>query len=160
MSIVHIQSLISVMTSVLEYIITRCQISHPGPSASHSRNMSQSQHNMEQTQLSNSTDFQDKSYDDERRSLIEQIKSLLVAKIEAISKTVSGIDLNRELSSIKNWKIVEIPPLHLAMNSYESNSVTSRNTFKNFNSQHTVNFQGAAGSLYNGTLGVQSSSSG
>lgn len=85
---------------------------------------------------------------------------MLVAKIEAISKTVSGIDLNRELSSIKNWKIVEIPPLHLAMNSYESNSVTSRNTFKNFNSQHTVNFQGAAGSLYNGTLGVQSSSSG
>jgi hypothetical protein len=35
----------------------------------------------------------DKSYDDERRSFIEQIKSLLIAKIDSISKTIRGIDL-------------------------------------------------------------------
>lgn len=72
------------MTDVLEYVIARCQINMMGPSASHSRNQSQSQHNFEQTQLSNSTDFMDRSYDDERRSLIEQIKSLLIAKIDTI----------------------------------------------------------------------------
>lgn len=40
MSIAHIQSLVSVMTEVLEYVITRCQISQPGPSVSQSRNQS------------------------------------------------------------------------------------------------------------------------
>jgi hypothetical protein len=35
----------------------------------------------------------DRSYDDERRGIIEQIKSLLVAKIDTIQKTINGIDL-------------------------------------------------------------------
>jgi hypothetical protein len=47
----------------------------------------------------------DRSYDDERRNLVEQIKSLLIAKIDAIHKTIVDIDLNRELNSIRNWKI-------------------------------------------------------
>ena len=47
----------------------------------------------------------DRSYDDERRNLIEQIKSLLIAKIDAIHKTMVGVDLNKELTSIRNWKI-------------------------------------------------------
>jgi hypothetical protein len=71
----------------------------------------------------------DKSYDDERRSLVEQIKSLLVAKIDAISKTIVGIDLQKELTNIKNWRIVEPPQMYLAMNSYDTNndnSATSR----------------------------------
>jgi hypothetical protein len=51
----------------------------------------------------------DRSYDDERRNLIEQIKSLLVAKIDSIHKTIVNVDLNRELNLIKNWKIVEPP---------------------------------------------------
>jgi hypothetical protein len=51
----------------------------------------------------------DRSYDDERRSLIEQIKSLLIAKIDTIQKTIHGIDLQRELSNIRNWKISELP---------------------------------------------------
>lgn len=63
----------------------------------------------------------DKSYDDERRSLIEQIKSLLVAKIDAINKTLTGIDLQKELNSIRNWKIIEPPQQFLAMNSYDTN---------------------------------------
>lgn len=53
----------------------------------------------------------DKSYDDERRSLIEQIKSLLIAKIDAINKTLHGIDLYKYLKSIKNWKINEPPQI-------------------------------------------------
>lgn len=34
----------------------------------------------------------DRSYDDERRNLIEQIKSVLVAKIDAVSKTIPDLD--------------------------------------------------------------------
>lgn len=39
----------------------------------------------------------DRSYDDEKRTFIEQIKSLLIAKIDAIHKTIRGIDLQREV---------------------------------------------------------------
>jgi hypothetical protein len=51
-----------------------------------------------------------------------------VAKIDAIHKTIQGIDLNRELHNIKNWKIVEPPQLPMAMNSYDTNhnSVNSK----------------------------------
>lgn len=63
----------------------------------------------------------DRSYDDERRNLIEQIKSLLVAKIDSIHKTMVGVDLNKELTNIKNWKIVEPPQMQLVMNSYDTN---------------------------------------
>lgn len=52
----------------------------------------------------------DRSYDDERRNLIEQIKSVLIAKIDSIHKTIAGLDLTRELNNIRNWKIVD-PPL-------------------------------------------------
>lgn len=62
----------------------------------------------------------DKSYDDERRNLIEQIKSLLVAKIDSIHKTIYSIDLNKELNSIKNWKIIEQPQFLMVANSYET----------------------------------------
>ena len=70
----------------------------------------------------------DKSYDDERRNLIEQIKSLLVAKIDSIHKTIYSIDLNKELNSIKNWKIIEQPQFLMVANSYETgnNSYQSR----------------------------------
>lgn len=47
----------------------------------------------------------DHSYDDERKNLIEQIKSLLVAKIDSIHKTMIGIDLSKELNSVRNWKV-------------------------------------------------------
>jgi hypothetical protein len=40
MSTAHIQSLVQVMCEVLEYIVARCQINLPGPSANHSRNQS------------------------------------------------------------------------------------------------------------------------
>lgn len=70
----------------------------------------------------------DKSYDDERRNLIEQIKSLLVAKIDSIHKTIKDIDLTRELTNIKNWKIIEYPQFLMIANSYETgnNSYHSR----------------------------------
>ncbi|CDW89343.1 variant sh3 domain containing protein [Stylonychia lemnae] len=175
----HLSSVIQVMSDVLEYVITRCQIAQPAPSVTHSRNQSQSQHNFDQTQLSNSTDFMDRSYDDERRNLIEQIKSILIAKIDSINKTVIGLDFQRELNNIRNWRIIEPPTQQLHISSYDTNhnSATSRkdtngnlftqqqhysrNTFTNLNlnSNNTVNFLGMGGSLYNGTLGAQSNSS-
>lgn len=72
----------------------------------------------------------DRSYDDERRTFIEQIKSLLIAKIDAIHKTIRGIDLQREVQNIKNWKINEVvtqQQQYLAnLNSYDTNSANSR----------------------------------
>ena len=70
----------------------------------------------------------DRSYDDERRGLIEQIKSLLIAKIDTIQKTINGIDLQRELSNIRNWKISEPQQLYLAMNSYDTNNNSAANS--------------------------------
>jgi hypothetical protein len=70
----------------------------------------------------------DRSYDDERRNLIEQIKNLLIAKIDIIQKTISGIDLQRDLVNIRNWKIFEPPQAYLAMNSYDTNNNSVTNT--------------------------------
>ena len=72
----------------------------------------------------------DRSYDDERRTFIEQIKSLLIAKIDAIHNTIKGIDMQREIQNIKNWNINEVvaqQQQQLAnMNSYDTNSANSR----------------------------------
>jgi hypothetical protein len=42
----------------------------------------------------------DRSFDDERRNMFEQIKSLLVAKIMVVQKTVLGINLTKELKEV------------------------------------------------------------
>lgn len=91
---------------------------------------------------------------------------------------MQGIDLNKELLSIKNWRIVE--PLIPHASSYDTNHNSansrketqgnlftqqhhhySRNTFTNqhINSNNTVNFLGMGGSLYHGTLGAHSNDS-
>lgn len=45
------------------------------------------------SQHSSSTDPYNRSYEDDRRNLAEGIRSILLAKIEAIEKTISGVDL-------------------------------------------------------------------
>jgi len=54
--------------------------------------------------LSSSTDQFDKSYEDDRRNLIESIKNILIAKLEAIQKTVPLLDLTTYLNKIKGWR--------------------------------------------------------
>ena len=54
--------------------------------------------------LSSSTDQFDKSYEDDRRNLIESIKNILIAKLEAIQKTIPLLDLTSYLTKIKGWR--------------------------------------------------------
>jgi len=83
----------------------------------------------------------DRSYEDERKNLVEQIKSLLVAKIDSIHKTVQGVDLTKELTQVRAWKVAE--------SSYDTNhshsrshiQVQSRNNFGG-SSVQAVNFWG------------------
>lgn len=66
---------------------------------------SRSQSDFNGTQLSSDTSMMDHSYEDERRNIVEQIKSLLIAKIDTIHKTIPDIDLHAELVSVKNWRL-------------------------------------------------------
>ena len=85
----HIESLVKVTTQILEHIVTKCQIVTPGSlnenyQRSRSQNLSQISDNYyggATSQLSSSTDQFDRSYEDERRNLVESIKSTLLAKI-------------------------------------------------------------------------------
>lgn len=51
--------------------------------------------------LSNSTDPYNRSYEDERRNLIEGIRSILLAKVDAIEKLITGVDLQSSSKCIK-----------------------------------------------------------
>jgi hypothetical protein len=44
----------------------------------------------------------DRSFDDDRRNMFEQVKSLLVAKIMVIQKTVN-INLAKEIKEVQEW---------------------------------------------------------
>lgn len=70
---------------------------------SRSQNLSQIS-DFQATQLSSSTDQFDKSYEDERRNLVESIKSILSAKVEAVQKTVNGMQLEQCIANIRSWK--------------------------------------------------------
>lgn len=70
---------------------------------SRSQNLSQIS-DFQATQLSSSTDQFDKSYEDERRNLVESIKSILSAKVEAVQKTVNGMQLEQCISNIRGWR--------------------------------------------------------
>jgi len=51
-----------------------------------------------------STDQFDRSYEDERRHLVESIKSILVAKLQTVSKTLPDVEITDSLESVKSWK--------------------------------------------------------
>ena len=56
------------------------------------------------SQLSSSTDQFDRSYEDERRNLVESIKTILVAKIQTVQKTLPDVDLTDYLDNVKSWR--------------------------------------------------------
>jgi hypothetical protein len=43
----------------------------------------------------------DRSFEDDRRNMFEQIKSLMIAKLQTIIRTVKGIELQKEIDSLK-----------------------------------------------------------
>ena len=45
----------------------------------------------------------DRSFEDERRNMFEQIKSLLISKMLIIQKTIKGINISKELARVKEW---------------------------------------------------------
>lgn len=77
----HIESLVKVMVLTMDQIISKCQIVYPDKSRSH--NQSQIS-DFCTSQLSSSTDQFDKSFEDDRRNLIDSIRNILVAKIQSI----------------------------------------------------------------------------
>lgn len=78
----HIESLVKVTTAILEHIVTKCQINITNEGRARSQNMSQiSDYYGATSVLSSSTDQFDRSYEDERRNLVESIKSILTAKL-------------------------------------------------------------------------------
>ena len=62
-----------------------------------------------QTQFSGSTDPYNKSFDDDRRNLLEGIKSILLSKVEAIHKAIAGVKLTNEIQRIKEWRTDTLP---------------------------------------------------
>ena len=55
-----------------------------------------------------STDLLEKSYEDERKNLLEQIQNLLISKLQTITKIIPGMQLSQELTTIQGWKINDI----------------------------------------------------
>jgi hypothetical protein len=83
----------------------------------------------------------DRSYEDERKNMTESIKSLLVAKIMAISKTVPEMNLHESfVEKVQGWKPFEQTQVMSNYEGYHSqyrsrshrgrtSLVASRNTF-------------------------------
>ena len=51
----------------------------------------------------------DRSFEDDRRNMFEQIKSLLIAKLMVIQKTVVGINLQKEIKEVQEWNYDNFP---------------------------------------------------
>lgn len=45
----------------------------------------------------------DRSFDDDRRNMFEQVKSLLLSKLMTIELTVKGVSLKKEIDEVKEW---------------------------------------------------------
>lgn len=99
----------------MEYVITKCS-SYTPPPAQTNNGMSKSPMSQSASYCSDfaggvpsnnsvSTDPFNRSYEDDRRSLVESIRNILLAKVETIIKTVPGIDLENQLATIRNWKV-------------------------------------------------------
>ena len=46
----------------------------------------------------------DRSFEDDRRSLVESVKNILLAKIQTVQKTLPDVDLTDYLESVKGWR--------------------------------------------------------
>ena len=78
--------MITSMAELLEFFLSK------NASGMHSRSQSLAQAN-EPLNVSLSTDLMDRSFDDERRNSVEQIKSMFLAKLQSIAKTLTQFDV-------------------------------------------------------------------
>ena len=56
------------------------------------------------SQLSSSTDPFNRSFEDDRRRLADGIQSILLSKIEAIDKTIPGVNLKAPIIQLRQWR--------------------------------------------------------
>ena len=110
---------------------------------------------MEGTIFSNSSvteHMMDKSFDDDRRNTFEQVKALLIAKLQTISSTLNDIDLSQEIENIKGWDydlmhpIAQVDKSHKSINKsrdsrrrIQDNMIESAPSLKNLNTVRTHN---------------------
>lgn len=59
--------------------------------------------NFSSSSLTITEHMMEKSFDDDKRNLFEQVKALLLAKLQIIQRTVKGININKEIESVKAW---------------------------------------------------------
>jgi len=48
----------------------------------------------------------EKSYEDERKNLCENIKNMMMAKLETVQTTLPDFDLGVEMCKVSKWQIV------------------------------------------------------
>ena len=83
----------------------------------------------------------DRSFDDDRRNMFEQIKSLLVAKLIVIQKTVSGINLAKEIKEVQDWNYdgFNLSPQPDETTNKRKNSLVREPSLKNLYTVRTQN---------------------
>ena len=100
----HLRSLVSTLSDLLEYMLSRWLNAPQATSRSQSSILGGTQDFGEN---SYSTDLIYKLYDDEKRNTSEYIKNLLVAKLDVINQTVKGLNIDTEIDKIMNWRMID-----------------------------------------------------
>ena len=83
----------------MEQVLTKCPVQQ-----SVSGNRSSSVVSDFGATISDCSDPYNRSFEDDRHNLIESIKSILIAKIEAIHKVVEGLDLIPDVQRVKDFR--------------------------------------------------------
>jgi hypothetical protein len=88
-----------VVVKVVQQVVLKCPVQTQDPVKTGSIKS-----DFGHSQFSSSTDPYNWSYEDERRNLIEGIKALLQAKLEALTKIVKGTNLTEATSLLRDWR--------------------------------------------------------
>ena len=90
--------MVQVVCRIVEQIVVKSQIQAPSQHELCGKSVKSA------SQVSASSDPYNRSYDDDRRNLVESIQSTLLAKVEAIEKTISGLDLVACMRQVRDWR--------------------------------------------------------
>ena len=94
----HMVSLITTLTDLIEYVVMKTE----------EQSINQSSITVDAFNVSsNSTEcLMEKSYEDERKNLCENIKNMMMAKLETVQTTLPDFDLGVEMCKVSKWQIV------------------------------------------------------
>lgn len=130
----HIVSILRAFIHFLKYMLTKClsyqssnqfgaatslsNYSHINPIGGLNRgNAGAGGNQMEGTVFSSSSltiteHMMEKSFDDDKRNIFEQIKALLLSKLQIIQRTLKGINISKEIENVRNWnyeQLISVP---------------------------------------------------